>query len=169
MKELIFEGKVGGVFSLMNYINENITQISDFTYPVKIKNSDFESITGMELNVSSLEIVNVEFNGIENEFSINLFCCIIHNKLLIRNCDIRTSTNFYALHCLGEIIIENCTFHEFVDFGDCWFKNNVIIKSNTFKKGANLLGNKGKPYEVTFDKKPIIEGNQGVLDMDVLP
>ena len=169
MIEKKFEKIILGDFSLKNYINANVFQIEDFTYPIRIIDSEVKSITSMLLNISTLKIENVIFNELDKDFSINLYCSVIYKELLIKDCVISKPSNFFAIHALGEVTIENCTFEEFVDFGDCWFKNNTVIRNNTFKKGTNLLGNLDKPYKVTFDKKPIIENNKGDLRMNVLP
>lgn len=63
------------------------------------------------------------------------------------------------------VIIANNQFAGFVNFFDCWYESEVVIKDNNFQKGTNLLG---RPFNipVTFDVAPIIEDNQGQLDFN---
>jgi hypothetical protein len=63
------------------------------------------------------------------------------------------------------VVITNNQFADFVNFFDCWYESEVIIESNNFQKGTNLLG---KPFDipVTFDVAPVIKNNQGQLDLN---
>lgn len=65
----------------------------------------------------------------------------------------------------SSIIMTNNDFKGFVNFFDCWYENEVIIRNNTFHQGTNLIG---KPHNipVTFDKEPIIKDNFGQLNLD---
>ncbi len=63
------------------------------------------------------------------------------------------------------VSITNSTFKSFVNFFDCWYQSEVIIKNNDFQKGTNLLG-KPNGISVTFDVNPIIENNKGQLNID---
>ena len=63
-------------------------------------------------------------------------------------------------------ILKNNIFYGFVNFFDCWFKDDVVVINNTFKKGTNLLGNKDHPYGPQYDKRLVIKGNIGALDID---
>ena len=62
--------------------------------------------------------------------------------------------------------ITHSTFHDFVNFFDCWFQSGVIISHNEFRKGTNLLGNKNEAYRVQFDVEPVVENNIGLIDLD---
>jgi hypothetical protein len=64
------------------------------------------------------------------------------------------------------VIIRDSTFRGFVNFLDCWFMGPVEVRNCCFEKGTNLLGNKGQPFEVTFDVAPLIDGNSGDLDLN---
>ena len=111
-------------------------------------------------------------------------------KITLKNCTIKKA-NFYSTYFIGGITIESCefenevdlqsgghnlngaeikflnnTFSNFVNFFDCCFIGPFIMRNNYFKKGTNLLGNKGKPYEVTFETEPIIENTTGNLELD---
>lgn len=63
------------------------------------------------------------------------------------------------------VIITNNQFSGFVNFFDCWYESEVIVRDNNFLSGTNLLG---RPFNipVTFDVAPVIENNQGQLDLD---
>jgi hypothetical protein len=107
----------------------------------------------------------------------------------LTNCHFK-SCQFVFTYFLGGLIINNCTFDNYLDFQagghnkignpviintndfkgfvnffDCWYENEVIIRNNKFRKGTNLLG---KPHHipVTFDIEAIIKDNIGELDLD---
>ncbi len=57
-------------------------------------------------------------------------------------------------------------FHGFVNFFDCYFESEVIIKDNEFIKGTNLFGlHKASGQKTHFDVAPLIENNNGALDI----
>lgn len=64
------------------------------------------------------------------------------------------------------IIIHDTIFKGYVDMNDAWFMGPLIISKCKFMKGSNLLGNKGQPFEVSFDIKPELIDNQGKLNLD---
>lgn len=88
--------------------------------------------------------------------------------LIIDNC---TFDNYLDFQTGGHnkpghpVIITNNDFKDFVNFFDCWYENEVTISHNKFHKGTNLFG---KPHNipVTFDIEPRIENNTGQLDLD---
>lgn len=87
--------------------------------------------------------------------------------LIIDNCKFHSYIDFQAGgHNLKPILIENSIFDDFVNFFDCWFKSDLAIKNNTFKKGTNLLGNRGEHFEVKFEIEPIVQDNKGAVDLD---
>jgi hypothetical protein len=63
------------------------------------------------------------------------------------------------------VSITNSTFKNFVNFFDCWYESEVIIKDNNFQKGTNIFG-KPNGIPVTFNVSPLIESNKGQLDVD---
>jgi len=69
-------------------------------------------------------------------------------------------------HNEKEIAITNNVFCGFFDFFDCHFENDVIVKSNNFIMGTNLMGNKGTGYYNSFENKIIVENNLGKTDVD---
>ncbi len=64
------------------------------------------------------------------------------------------------------LIVRDCVFHGFVNMFDAWFEGPVEISRCSFPKGTNLLGNKGKPYQVRFEVTPILKDNAGKMDVD---
>ncbi|PQJ76757.1 hypothetical protein [Polaribacter glomeratus] len=174
MKKLNIENKK--VNDIIINLENNFIKISgvNYFYPIKIKNVIIEgSFRSLCSNFQTLTIENTKFfNNPEIEQkkddSFNLFRSNFIGIFTVRNCEFKGKVNISALHCLKDVVIENCIFEEFVDFGDCWFRNNTTIRNNTFKKGTNLMGNSDKAYKVTFDKKPTIENNIGNLEMNIL-
>jgi len=91
-----------------------------------------------------------------------------HGGLTIDNCKFDDYLDFQAgghNKSGGLVIITNNQFSGFVNFFDCWYESKVVIKNNCFLQGTNLLG---KPFNipVTFDVLPVIENNQGQLDIN---
>lgn len=105
------------------------------------------------------------------------------------NCHFK-NCQFTFAYFLGGLIIDNCTFDNYLDFQagghnkkgnpvivtknefigfvnffDCWYENEVTISNNKFHKGTNLLG-KVHNIPVTFDMYPTIKDNIGQLDLD---
>jgi hypothetical protein len=69
-------------------------------------------------------------------------------------------------HNRKPIIIANCVFNRFVSFEDCYFEDEVILKNVVFAEGTNLLGNKGTPVRVGFDKILVMEAVTGEVDVN---
>jgi hypothetical protein len=107
----------------------------------------------------------------------------------LMNCHFK-KCQFIFSYFLGGLTIDNCTFDDYLDFQagghnkggkpiiitgnqfagfvnffDCWYESEIIIRNNNFQKGTNVLG---KPFNipVTFDVAPLIENNKGRLDYD---
>lgn len=156
---LSFDEKI--VISKVKYLNK-----------IEIKNSIINKyFRNLCVNFQSLLIENSVFssNSKIKEFEcLNIYRANFIGKLIIKESIFKGKVNISALHCLKDVVIENCIFEEFVDFGDCWFRNNTTIRNNTFKKGTNLMGNLDKAYKVTFDKTPTIENNIGDLKINIL-
>jgi hypothetical protein len=116
----------------------------------------------------------VEFHGpvnlINSRFCKSLLVgAYFLSGLTIDKCIFETYTDFDAgghNEIPNAFRIVNSQFLDFVNFFDCWFKNDVIIMDNEFAKGTNLLGNKGEPFRVQFDVEPRIENNKGRIDLD---
>lgn len=99
----------------------------------------------------------------------NFYSAYFLQGLYVSACEFNTTVEFAAggqnaKDCNFEI--RDSVFHDFVDFGDCWFEGPVIIDNVGFRDGTNLLGNASTPIQVTFDYAPIIENTQGQLDID---
>ncbi|WP_141735930.1 pentapeptide repeat-containing protein [Oligoflexus tunisiensis] len=69
-------------------------------------------------------------------------------------------------HNTRPIVFENCVFKRFVDFEDCDFEDEFILRNVTFIEGTNLLGNKGTPVEVSFSRFPLLDNVNGTLTID---
>ncbi|MDJ0364673.1 hypothetical protein QMK33_05870 [Hymenobacter sp. H14-R3] len=86
--------------------------------------------------------------------------------LVIENCTFDNDLDFQAggHNSPGyPVVIENCHFLGFVNFFDCWYKGEVIIRDNLFSKGTNI---DSKKQLITFDIAPIRLGNNGVLTVE---
>jgi hypothetical protein len=58
------------------------------------------------------------------------------------------------------------TFESFANFLDGWYEGPFELRRCTFRKGTNLLGNIGQPFQVRFDLSPVLEDNVGDLNVD---
>ena len=95
----------------------------------------------------------------------NLFGTYFLAGLRILQCHFDCPVNFQCGgHNTSEILLSDCTFEEFVDFEDCYFDSIVILERIVFRRGTNLLGNKGTPVEVTWSTPPKLVEVQGELE-----
>jgi len=62
--------------------------------------------------------------------------------------------------------LEACSFHEFVNFFDCWYPGPVVVTGCRFHAGSNLLGNVGQPFEASFAVPPMVVDTIGALDLN---
>jgi len=112
------------------------------------------------------EPVRFEACSIESLFGMSSYFLA---GLVIERCILASSTD---LSCGGHnrgghpIVLAESTFTAFVDFTDCWFEGPIVVRRCTFEGGTNLLGNRERPYRVTFDVAPVLEENRGQLDLD---
>jgi len=86
--------------------------------------------------------------------------------LIIENCTFENYLDFQAggHNQLGSsVIIKNNEFQDFVNFFDCWYEGPVIITDNNFQKGTNLMS---KEQLLTFDVPPQVSNNQGSLNIE---
>lgn len=146
---------------------------------------DFSS-WGVEIEVS--QPITIEDCVVH---SLKALSCYFQSPVVLRNTKILGDASFYAgyffqgLHISGceflgeldvqcgghnkngyKVILENTRFDGFVNFFDCWYEGPFIVRDCKFKGGTNLLGNKGKPYEVQFDAPPVIQRTSGKLEQD---
>jgi hypothetical protein len=88
--------------------------------------------------------------------------------LRIQNCIFESDVDFQCgVHNKGDNLfaLRNTVFKKFVNFFDCRFEGPVEIKNCRFEAGTNLLGNRGAPFEVTFETPPIIKDNFGDIEL----
>jgi hypothetical protein len=89
------------------------------------------------------------------------------NGLTIRNSIIANFIDYQmGGHNIQPIILEGNVFLKFFNFFDCEFGDIIKLKNNVFKKGTNLLGNKGEGFENRFEKGWFIENNIGRTDIN---
>lgn len=124
--------------------------------------------------VHHLKAIKTQFNKqvkflncrfISCDFSFSFF----PGGLQIVNCSFDNYLNF---ECGGHnepknsFKLENSIFKNFVNFYDCSYDGPFILKGNDFQNGTNILGNKNMPYEAVFKLTPLIENNNGALNVD---
>lgn len=87
--------------------------------------------------------------------------------LIIEHC---TFDSYLDFQCGGHnkkgnpVMIANNHFRGFVNFFDCWYESEVIVRNNTFHQGTNILG-QPQNLSVTFEQEPIIKDNIGQVDL----
>jgi hypothetical protein len=100
---------------------------------------------------------------------VEFFAAYFLAGLTVRGCVFEDNVDF---QCGGHnrdgsaIVIEDSTFRGFVNFYDCWFEGPLAVRRCDFKAGTNLLGNRGKPFEVQFDVTPEVAEVAGTIDAD---
>ncbi|MGD1002656.1 MAG: hypothetical protein ABSA67_18355 [Candidatus Brocadiia bacterium] len=99
----------------------------------------------------------------------SFWCCYFLKGAQIERCEFISQVDFSC----GEgnkdgsiFALKDTVFHEFVDFTDYIFDGPVEIHGCRFEKGTNLLGNRGQPHVVRFRVPPILEANEGRMDID---
>jgi len=129
------------------------------------------------IKLLNCEIKELDFAGIEFKEFVELRSCQIHDfnlsfssfkkGLVIENCTFNGFIDFQSGgHNEEKITINSNQFLGFISFFDRWFKSDLVVQYNHFHKGTNLLGNCGEPYEVQFEVTPVINDNNGDLDVD---
>ncbi len=130
-------------------------------------------------------ISNSRIENLESAFKSFYFPVEINNSV-IEKCDFYATSFFAGLKLANSIFehtilfqsgghnknnalvqIENCTFEGFVDFADCWYEGVVVIRGNKFLQGTNLLNKESHNTSVQFDVKPLIENNEGAIDLNI--
>ena len=125
-------------------------------------------------------IENIDLIGVfELKIELRIENCIISN-LQINSCwftkgfvfknNIVKNTIDYQMggHNVNAIIIEGNIFLAFFSFFDCQFEEIIRLKNNIFRNGTNILGNKGKGYENSFERGFLIEENIGELSLNIV-
>lgn len=111
--------------------------------------------------IKKVELINCKI------VSLDIFSNYFADGLLIKDCVFECKVNWQSGgHNLKPVIFENCEFKEFVDFEDCCFDSDFIIRNVTFHKNSNLLGNKNSPVEVVFEIHPYFENVKGNLHIN---
>jgi hypothetical protein len=125
--------------------------------------------------VNTIDLIGVfELNAhliIENCIitNLNIHSCWFVNGLILKNSIIKNDIDYQmGGHNVMPIVIEGNVFGGFFNFFDCQFENVIEIRNNVFKKGANLLGNKGEGFENKFVSGWFAESNVGSIDKNTV-
>jgi hypothetical protein len=156
---------------------ENVSIIEKIELRSSTKDGDYidRAVTFYNCQIKALDASYCTFNK-----KLTLVDCIIEAALLstsfflsgltIERCTFKNDIFLFSAggHNAKDkpIIIHDTIFEGYVDMNDAWFMGPLIISKCNFKKGSNLLGNKGQPFVVTFDIKPELIDNQGNLSLD---
>ncbi|MEM6260963.1 MAG: hypothetical protein AAGI38_00540, partial [Bacteroidota bacterium] len=128
-----------------------------------IKNCELDLLSCVSVTFKkTVKLVNSHFHDCHFTFSYFL------KGLKIDQCTFDDYLDFQAGGHNKEgctITLNNNHFNGFVNFFDCWYESDVLIKGNNFTKGTNLLG-KPNNIPVSFDKRLIMANNIGKLDFD---
>ena len=149
---------VVGQIDLTNYLDDSNK------FSIIIDNSVIDELIASGVNFSKQVILRSSAFK-RSEFLFTYFL----GGLLIKD---STFDSYLDFQCGGHnqlqapIEILNNEFNDFVNFFDCIYNGPVTIKNNEFKKGTNILGNKGKAFETQFDLEPEISDNRGPVDID---
>ena len=122
-----------------------------------------------ELDASCVEFAApVVFERCQIE-KAQLFAAYFLAGLVVRSCVFTDAVDFQCGgHNRGAALVslEDNLFDGFVNFFDCWYEGPFEVRRCTFRKGTNLFGNKGEPFEVRFDVEPVVTETMGVIDQD---
>ena len=137
----------------------------------RIDNRDFDS--NKELYISNAIIDTIDFRFTSFIYPVRINNCIIGNLLIhsssfeggfmLENCVIKESTDYeMGGHNKQPFIIQNNIFINRIQFFDCLFEQQVIIRNNVFCQSASLFNGTN-----SFDNSYIVETNQGNLDLPI--
>jgi uncharacterized protein YjbI with pentapeptide repeats len=126
------------------------------------KNIIFENCRFQYLDLSFIVFKNIlKFKGCLFE-KASFHSMFIKSHFDIENCDFINSLDFSCGDIVSTLVINETTFHEYVDFFDTFFDEKVEISNCNFKHGTNLLAWTG-----AFKFNPIIYRNTGDLKLDL--
>ncbi len=135
-----------------------------FSHAITIEHCKINSFIESNIQFNKpVKFISCQFN--KCDFSFAYFA----GGLEIVNCSFKNYLNF---ECGGhnksksEFRMEGSIFYCFVNFYDCFYEGPFILKDNELRKGTNILGNIGMPYETTFIHKPVFENNKGILNLN---
>jgi hypothetical protein len=98
---------------------------------------------------------------------LQIHSCWFEDGLLLKGSVVKNYVDYQmGGHNSEPIVIDGNVFVGFFNFFDCQFKNVIELKNNVFKKGTNLLGNKGEGFENSFANGWVVEDNVGHIDLD---
>ena len=161
-KKLLIENK-----PLINFHISGILNMSDFDINDKmihIENCFVENFKSEAvIFTKNIELIKSEFKKCTFSFAqflggLKINKCMFHDYLDFQCGGHNSISNVF--------MIKDTVFNGFVNFTDCIYHGPVEILNNVFKKGTNLLGNKGSGYETVFEIPPHIENNKGKTDLN---
>jgi hypothetical protein len=142
----------------------SLSGLDNFNKSIILENCIVEYIEGISSQfLKKLEFRNSNFKLCDFTFTyflggLDLDCCVFENYLDFQAGGHNKSNSLFS--------ITNCTFKGFVNFFDCWYESQVVIQSNHFIKGTNLLGkDRETGIKTRFDILPTVENNVGKLDV----
>ena len=143
----------------------SLTGLDDFDKAIVIDNCILEYLEGNSTQfTNNVKLTNSEFKLCDFTFTYFL------GGMEIENCVFESYLDFQAGgHNKNNQVfsIRNSIFKGFVNFFDCWYESRVVVENNDFKRGTNLLGkHKETGIETRFDVTPLIEKNNGVLNIE---
>lgn len=130
-----------------------------------IENCFIENLKGEAIQslIHPIVLESSEFKSCTFSFAYFNAGLIINNCIFSDYLDFQCGGHNRSSHIVS---ITNSTFKGFVNFFDCIYNGPVEILNNDFRNGTNLLGNKDYSYKVQFDMKPLIQDNQGIMNLD---
>lgn len=141
----------------------NIEICEEWNHEVVFENCIVEDFSGSTTQFNKhVKMTNCHFKSCQFIFSY------FYGGLTIQNCVFDYYLDFQAgghNQPGHQITISNNEFKGFVNFFDCIYESDILISSNNFQKGCNLLG---KPFgiPVSFYTEPVIHDNLGELDLN---
>ena len=107
-----------------------------------------------------VKFINTHFRDCQFIFSYFLQGLLIGNCTFDKYLDFQAGGHNKPGH---SIIIQNNIFSEFVNFFDCWYNGEVLVRNNKFNKGTNI---ESKNQLITFDVPPVILDNIGQTNIE---
>jgi len=146
-----------------SYVSGEIKIIGDSNWnkEITIENCIIEYFEGTDSQFQKpIRFINTHFNDCRFIFSYFLQGFTFENFVFDKYLDFQAGGHNQAGH---QVLIKNNTFFDFVNFFDCWYNGEIVIRDNKFLKGTNIESQK---QYISFDVVPQIFNNTGQTNIE---
>jgi hypothetical protein len=146
-----------------SYVEGEIKIIGDNNWnkELTIENCVIEYFEGSDSQFKKpIRFINTHFKDCRFIFSYFLQGLAFENCVFDKYLDFQAGGHNQAGY---PVLIKNNTFFDFVNFFDCWYNGEIVIRDNKFLKGTNIESQK---QYISFDIVPQIFNNTGQTNIE---